>query len=385
MPRLSKSQDAARRAIIDAAASGLSVTAFSRRLMQALTAAILVDGYRLFAVDAGSLLINRLLAASDTDGWARVEWLRDVYLRADELGYIELPVLMQSGLTAVAMHETQETCWGFRPDVLAAIDPANHRRLFHELRSPVGGTLLACFPADRRWVAAMQAYRRDPKSPFRMSDVSFVQTMAPTIGRAIAAALAREQSRASGPGEDEASGILIVGPDGRPQFATPAGEEWCRRITEPGLSEHGPIPTAVWAAIARLRGEGGPSASLVVPAESGLVRIEASPAGPDGSVAVVLAPQRPPVLPEAPPEWPLTAGERRVVDLALRGLANAQIAEKLFLSVNTVEWHLRGAYEKLGVKSRTGLLARLFNDLAPPGLLEAGPVTQEETPIATRR
>jgi DNA-binding CsgD family transcriptional regulator len=384
MPRLSKAQEHARRAILDAAASGLSPEAFSRRLMQSLTTAIPFDGYRLFAVDSGTLLINRLLAASDSDGWARAEWLRDVYLRADELGYIELPVLMQSGLTAVAMHETQETCWGYRLEVLATIDPANHRRLFHELRSPVGGTLLACFPAEGRWVGAMQAYRRDPKSPFRVSDVAFVQSMAATIGKALAAALAREQARATASPEDEAAGILIVGPNGRPTFSTPAGEEWCRRIVEPGLEEHGPIPTAVWAAIARLRGEGGASASLVVPAESGLVRIEASPAGLDGSVAIVLAPQRPPSLPEAPLEWPLTSGERRVVDLALRGLTNAQIADKLFLSVNTVEWHLRGAYEKLGVRSRTGLLARLFNDLAPPGLLETEPAERAEAGVATR-
>src|SRR5215218_9440046 len=134
MPRHSKSQDAARRAIVDAAAAGFSATALARRLMHALSRAIPNDGYRLFAVDPGTLLINRLLAASDTDGWARVEWLRDVYLRADELGYIELPVLMQSGLTAVAMHETQETCWGYRPEVLEQVAPVNHRRLFHELR-----------------------------------------------------------------------------------------------------------------------------------------------------------------------------------------------------------------------------------------------------------
>jgi DNA-binding CsgD family transcriptional regulator len=151
------------------------------------------------------------------------------------------------------------------------------------------------------------------------------------------------------------------------------------------VGDHGPIPTAVWAAIARLRGEGGPSAALVVPAETGLVRIEASPAGPDGSVAIVLAPQRPPALPEAPPDWPLTAGERRVVDLAMRGLSNAAIADQLYLSVNTVEWHLRGAYEKLGVRSRTGLLAMLFNDLAPPGLLEADPAAIEPNGANTRR
>ena len=74
-----------------------------------------------------------------------------------------------------------------------------------------------------------------------------------------------------------------------------------------------------------------------------------------------------------------------MVDLAMRGRSNAAIADQLFLSVNTVEWHLRGAYEKLGVRSRTGLLAKLFNDLAPPGLLEADPAITEQNGAVKRR
>jgi DNA-binding CsgD family transcriptional regulator len=51
----------------------------------------------------------------------------------------------------------------------------------------------------------------------------------------------------------------------------------------------------------------------------------------------------------------LTASERKVVELALEGLSNPRIAEKLFLSTNTVKTHLLRAYRKLGVRSRTEL------------------------------
>lgn len=51
----------------------------------------------------------------------------------------------------------------------------------------------------------------------------------------------------------------------------------------------------------------------------------------------------------------LTASERRVVDLAVEGLANKKIAARLFVSVHTVEVHLSHAYAKLGVRSRTQL------------------------------
>lgn len=54
----------------------------------------------------------------------------------------------------------------------------------------------------------------------------------------------------------------------------------------------------------------------------------------------------------------LTPAEQRVVDLAVDGLSNKEIARALFVSVHTVEVHLSRAYAKLGVRSRTQL-ARL--------------------------
>jgi DNA-binding CsgD family transcriptional regulator len=51
----------------------------------------------------------------------------------------------------------------------------------------------------------------------------------------------------------------------------------------------------------------------------------------------------------------LTPSERQVVELAVEGLSNPRIAEKLFLSTNTVKTHLQRAYRKLGITSRAEL------------------------------
>jgi DNA-binding CsgD family transcriptional regulator len=55
----------------------------------------------------------------------------------------------------------------------------------------------------------------------------------------------------------------------------------------------------------------------------------------------------------------LTPSERRVVELAARGLSNKEIAGSLTVSVHTVEVHLSHAYRKLGVRSRAQLAGRL--------------------------
>ena len=53
----------------------------------------------------------------------------------------------------------------------------------------------------------------------------------------------------------------------------------------------------------------------------------------------------------------LTDAERRVAHLVAEGLANREVAERLFLSRYTVETHLKHAFAKLGVSSRTELAA----------------------------
>jgi DNA-binding CsgD family transcriptional regulator len=51
----------------------------------------------------------------------------------------------------------------------------------------------------------------------------------------------------------------------------------------------------------------------------------------------------------------LTTAERRVADLAAGGLSNRQIAQHLFVTLPTVETHLRHAFQKLGITSRAQL------------------------------
>jgi DNA-binding CsgD family transcriptional regulator len=64
---------------------------------------------------------------------------------------------------------------------------------------------------------------------------------------------------------------------------------------------------------------------------------------------------RTPALAIAVRPLPLTAREREIVTLAARGLSNKDIAERLNVSVRTVEGHLYRAGLKLGVSERTAL------------------------------
>jgi DNA-binding CsgD family transcriptional regulator len=51
----------------------------------------------------------------------------------------------------------------------------------------------------------------------------------------------------------------------------------------------------------------------------------------------------------------LTAAERRVVDLAVEGATNREIAQALFLTQKTVETHLSSTYRKLDISKRSQL------------------------------
>ncbi len=68
----------------------------------------------------------------------------------------------------------------------------------------------------------------------------------------------------------------------------------------------------------------------------------------------------------------LTPSERRVAEFAAGGMSNPEIAQALFVTLNTVEGHLRHAYQKLSVSSRRQLPAALRSPAPSPPLPPGG-------------
>lgn len=70
-------------------------------------------------------------------------------------------------------------------------------------------------------------------------------------------------------------------------------------------------------------------------------------------------------------DWPgrsagLTVRESEVVTLITQGLSNQQIAERSYLSINSVKSYIRSAYRKMDVDSRTrAVLWGMDHDMAP--------------------
>jgi len=55
----------------------------------------------------------------------------------------------------------------------------------------------------------------------------------------------------------------------------------------------------------------------------------------------------------------LSAREREVLDLVVRGLSNKEIMGRLSITLESVRWHLQNIYKKLHVHSRTEVLVKL--------------------------
>jgi DNA-binding CsgD family transcriptional regulator/tetratricopeptide (TPR) repeat protein len=65
----------------------------------------------------------------------------------------------------------------------------------------------------------------------------------------------------------------------------------------------------------------------------------------------------------------LTETERRIAALVAEGLTNREVSSAMFVTENTVQTHVRHIFQKLGVRSRTELAARLLS--APPSAATA--------------
>lgn len=368
MPRVSKDHTQALTELRGLSGRSLPPDRMGGALIDTLQRAIGWDGYRLFGVDTRTLLINRLISASDNDRTARREWLEEVYLDDRTLPYLHLPEIVRARLRGVAYQPTQAQSWGYPHAMLAQVDPDDHWSYYFESQSPIGGTLHATFESNGRQIAVLQAYRRDPQVYFRPKDVSLLQTAAPIVGQALGASLAREHAMAER-GDSVPSGIVLIGPDRVIDFSTPAGDKWLEQLqsSEPGVESH--LPAIVWSAVKGLAQQEQPALRIAAMTPIGPVELEAS-AGGGGATAIVVAPQRVEPRLEPPEHWGLTQQQSQIAMQIIGGASNREIAERLFLTENTVEWHLRQIYRALDVSSRTQLQARFFRDVGLSGFQE---------------
>jgi hypothetical protein len=93
------------------------------------------------------------------------------------------------------------------------------------------------------------------------------------------AAFERERALAApGRADPDASGVLVLAPDGRARLCTPAAEAWLQSLREMECGGEGWLPTPVGSALARLRAapDGLLSPAVTVPTPAGRLRVEAS-------------------------------------------------------------------------------------------------------------
>jgi DNA-binding CsgD family transcriptional regulator len=72
----------------------------------------------------------------------------------------------------------------------------------------------------------------------------------------------------------------------------------------------------------------------------------------------------------------LSAREMEILRIISQGLSNEDVANRMFLSINTVKSDIRSAYRKIGVTSRSQAVRW--------GLIAASRMEQDETPEAFR-
>lgn len=72
-------------------------------------------------------------------------------------------------------------------------------------------------------------------------------------------------------------------------------------------------------------------------------------------------------VPTPPSKTPLTERQHEIANLVLQGLSNREVAERLVLSVRTVDTHVGHIFTRLGVANRADLAGVLHADAAPTG------------------
>ena len=148
----------------------------------------------------------------------------------------------------------------------------------------------------------------------------------------------------------EGVGLLLIAADGSVESANAAATTW--------LATLGDAESVVRTVADRALAAGRAQARVRI--RSGCwVLVRGSTLG-DRAVVMLEALRPPELAPVIADAAGLTDRERAVTRLVAQGLPTAEIARRLILSPYTVQDHLKAIFDKVGVRKRGELVARLY-------------------------
>ena len=236
---------------------------------------------------------------------------------------------------------------------------------YREIMAPLGlgDELRAALRSGGHCWGVLCLHREDGPSGFDPRDLGLIRRLAPHLGEGLRRAVVRELAEHT---VDEAGpGMVVVGPDGEVEAATTAGQYWLAQLPEDAWSTRGGLPMPVQTAIAALDHPGARPGGVVqvLTRTGGWLSIHADRlAGAGGPrTGLVLEPTSAGELTTLQLRaFGLTQAQERVAALILRGLSTRQISADLHISEYTVQEHVTGVFDKVGVRSRRELAAFLL-------------------------
>jgi DNA-binding CsgD family transcriptional regulator len=256
-------------------------------------------------------------------------------------------------------------------DAATRADRGNSLR-YREIMQPLGlgDELRAALVADGMCWGYLCLHRAKGPLGFTAEEAAVLARVAPHIAQAV-----RKSVLLHGPdpGEELRPGIVLLAEDLSVVATTPEAE-YLLSLVEAPAGGRLPLPMAVYAVAAAYAAmERGTVQSSVLPytrvctAAGRWLNLYASRlAGAPGTqhIAVIVEPLQPraavPLLLSA---YGLSEREADVARLVLRGQPTKAISDALHISEHTVQDHLKAVFDKVGVRSRRDLVARL---LSPP-------------------
>ncbi len=338
--------------IAELAARGYDLVTFWREATEVVAGAVSFDETPCwYTLDPASLLVT----SHFHEGLDALppEWLANEYY-ADDVNKLADVARSERGVST--LHEA------------TGGDPTSSPRWHFNMTMGGDQELIAALRTATGEVWGAVGLYREPGAPFfEREEMDLVRSLAPSLADgARRALLLGEATHPEGP---ESPGLVVLTDAWELESATPGVERWLSALPD-GDWDAGRLPAAVYAVAGRaLRTTDGPDAPGEVAvarvlSESGTwVMLHGAALVADGArrVAVIIEPAHParisPLLMSA---YGLTRREQEVTRLVLQGESTTEIAERLVVSPQTVQQHLKRIFEKTGVRSRRELVGKVF-------------------------